>query len=105
MRISDFIARTITQRRALIWCGVGVLIIFCISILVTSLRLDSEVFNVLPGRFSSVRGLKIYDRDFEQTRELTFALLCNPNDVDDEFLHDCEWRDNLFSNVNWRYYA
>src|SRR5216117_2636208 len=82
MRISDFIARTITRRRALIWCGVGVLIIFCISILVTSLRLDSEVFNVLPGRFSSVRGLKIYDRDFEQTRELTFALLCNPNDVD-----------------------
>src|SRR5216110_1557734 len=27
------------------------------------------------------------------------------NDVDDEFLHDCEWRDNLFPNVNWRYYA
>src|SRR6266516_5922577 len=82
MRISDFIARTITQRRALIWCGVGVLIIFCISILVTSLRLDSEVFNVLPGRFSSVRGLKIYDHDFEQTRELTFALVCDPQDVD-----------------------
>jgi len=29
-----------------------------------------------------VQGLKIYDRDFEQTRELTFALVCNPNDVD-----------------------
>src|ERR1051326_586520 len=27
------------------------------------------------------------------------------NDVDDEFLRDCEWRDNLFPNVNWRYYA
>src|ERR1043166_1160510 len=82
MRISDFIARTITQRRALVWCGVGVLIIFCIAILITSLQLDSEVFNVLPGRFSSVQGLKIYDRDFEQTRELTFALLCDPQDVD-----------------------
>src|ERR1043166_3036166 len=82
MRISDFIARTITQLRALVWCGVGVLIIFCIAILITSLQLDSEVFNVLPGRFSSVQGLKIYDRDFEQTRELTFALVCNPNDVD-----------------------
>src|SRR6516162_963500 len=82
MRISDFIARTITQRRALVWGGVVVLIIFCVAILARSLRLDSEVFNVLPGRFSSVQGLKIYDRDFEQTRELTFALLCNPNDVD-----------------------
>jgi 1,4-alpha-glucan branching enzyme len=27
------------------------------------------------------------------------------NDVDDEFLHECERRDNLFPNVNWRYYA
>jgi predicted RND superfamily exporter protein len=82
MRISDFIARTITQRRTLVWSGVAVVTIACIAILVTSLRLDSEVFNVLPGRYSSVQGLKIYDHDFEQTRELTFALVCNPNDVD-----------------------
>src|ERR1043166_5809451 len=82
MRISDFIAHTITQRRGLVWCGVAALIILCLAILITSLRLDSEVFNVLPARFSSVQGLKIYDRDFEQTRELTFALQCNPNDVD-----------------------
>jgi 1,4-alpha-glucan branching enzyme len=26
------------------------------------------------------------------------------NDVDEEFLGDCERRDNLFPNVNWRYY-
>src|SRR5881398_974992 len=82
MRISDFIARTITQRRGLVWCGVAALIIVCIAILLTSLRLDSEIFNVLPGRFSSVQGLKIYDHDFEQTRELTFALVCDPQDVD-----------------------
>src|SRR5881275_2946182 len=82
MRISDFIARTITQRRGLVWCGVAALIIVCIAILLTSLRLDSEIFNVLPGRFLSVQGLKIYDHDFEQTRELTFALVCDPQDVD-----------------------
>src|SRR5213083_998376 len=82
MRISDFIARIVTQRRALVWCGVAVLTLVCIAILVTSLRLDSEIFNVLPGRFSSVQGLKIYDHDFEQTRELTFALVCSPQDLD-----------------------
>src|SRR5215471_13648703 len=82
MRISDFIARTITQRRALVWCGVAVLTTVCIAILLTSLRLDSEIFNVLPGRFPSVQGLKIYDHDFEQTRELTFALVCDSQDVD-----------------------
>jgi 1,4-alpha-glucan branching enzyme len=26
------------------------------------------------------------------------------NQVDDEFLRDCEWRDNLFPQLNWRYY-
>src|SRR5438552_3687006 len=82
MRISDFIAQTIIQRRALVWSGVAVLTIGCTAILAISLRLDSEIFNVLPGRFPSVQGLKIYDRDFEQTRQLTFALLCNPKDVD-----------------------
>ncbi len=25
--------------------------------------------------------------------------------VDEAFLADCEWKDNLFPNVNWRYYA
>src|SRR6476646_1682545 len=82
MRISDFIAQSITRRRELVWSGVAMLTLVCIAILVTSLRLDSEVFNVLPGRFSSVQGLKIYDHDFEQTRQLTFALVCQPNDVD-----------------------
>src|SRR5437762_7683964 len=87
MRVSDFIARTVTQRRTLVWCGVVLLTVACIALLTTSLQLDSEIFNVLPGKFSSVQGLKIYDRDFEQTRELTFALLCEPNDIDklDEF--------------------
>ncbi|MFL6500624.1 MAG: glycoside hydrolase family 57 protein [Candidatus Udaeobacter sp.] len=27
------------------------------------------------------------------------------NDLDEEFLRGCEWRDNIFPNVNWRYYA
>jgi len=27
------------------------------------------------------------------------------NHVDQEFLGECECRDNLFPNVNWRYYA
>jgi len=25
--------------------------------------------------------------------------------IGEKFLADCEWRDNLFSNLNWRYYA
>src|SRR4029453_6459754 len=62
--------------------GVAALTIACVAILATSLRLDSGIFNVLPGRFSSVQGIKIYNQDFEQTRERTFALVCDPQDVD-----------------------
>src|SRR5438270_5922675 len=82
MRISDLIAQVITQRRAQVWLGVGVVGIGCIAILVTQLRLDSDVLNILPASFRSVAGLKIYDREFEQTRQLTFALVCAPDDVE-----------------------
>ena len=36
----------------------------------------------MPANFESVEGLKVYNRDFAQTRELTFALVCQPEDVD-----------------------
>ena len=82
MRVSDLIARTVTQRRPLVWCGVGAVVLVCLTILITRMQLDSDVLNMLPARFRSVQGLRIYDRDFEQARELTFALLCQPQDVD-----------------------
>src|SRR6266576_125851 len=82
MLISNFIARLLTERRGLVWCGVATIILACFAILFTRIALDSDVLNMLPGKFDSVNGLKIYNRDFEQTRELTFALLCKPADVD-----------------------
>jgi predicted RND superfamily exporter protein len=82
MRISDHIARLLTQRRGVIWAIVVTLIAVCVVVLVTRIALDSDILNMLPGKFSSVQGLKIYNRDFEQTRELTFALVCQPQDTD-----------------------
>lgn len=82
MRTSDLIARLMTQRRGLIWLGVAALALVCIAVLITRIEVDSDVINMLPNGFRSIDGLKIYDRDFEQTRELTFALRCQPQDVD-----------------------
>src|SRR2546430_2945705 len=82
MRMSDSIARIMTQRRTLVWLGVTALAALCLGILITRMELDTDVTNMLPKGFESVDGLKIYDRDFEQTRELTFALRCQPEDVD-----------------------
>ncbi len=82
MKISDRIAQIITQRRGTVWLGIIVLAAACLGILFTRISLDSDVLNMLPYGFRSVDGLKIYDRAFEQTRELTFALQCQPQDVD-----------------------
>ena len=46
------------------------------------MKLDTEVLNLLPRGFESVEGLKVYNRDFAQVRELTFALVSQPEDVD-----------------------
>src|SRR5438045_9421964 len=82
MRMSDSIARVMTQRRGLVWLGVIAIAAICLGILISRMELDTDVTNMLPKGFESVAGLKIYDRDFEQTRELTFALRCQPEDVD-----------------------
>ncbi|HEX4667720.1 MAG TPA: MMPL family transporter [Chthoniobacterales bacterium] len=82
MSYSHFIARLVTQRRGLVWLVVALLAALSLYILVTRLTLDTEVLNLLPAKFESVQGLKIYNNDFAQTRELTFALACQPNDVE-----------------------
>ena len=88
MKTSELIARLMAKRRALVWLGVIILAAICFGILITRIEIDSDVINMLPKGFASVEGLKIYNRDFEQTRELTFALRCQPEDVDklDEFV-------------------
>ncbi|MBA3963476.1 MAG: MMPL family transporter [Chthoniobacterales bacterium] len=82
MSYANFIARLVTERRGLVWFGVVLIAAASLFILVTRMTLDSEVLNLLPGKFESVQGLKVYNNDFAQTRELTFALVCQPNDVD-----------------------
>ncbi len=82
MSYSKFIARLVTQHRGLVWLAVVLVAALSLYILVTRLTLDTEVLNLLPGKFESVQGLKVYNNDFAQTRELTFALVCQPGDVD-----------------------
>ena len=87
MSYSKFVARAVTRHPGLVWLGVLLVGAISVLILLTHLRLDTEVLNLLPAKFESVRGLKIYNNEFAQTRELTFALLADPEDVDalDEF--------------------
>src|SRR5947209_13099628 len=82
MRIHSTVARLVTERRAIVWSAVALISALSLFVLITRMRLDTEVLNLLPRGFQSVEGLKVYNRDFAQVRELTFALLCQPADVD-----------------------
>ena len=82
MPLHTTVSRLVTQRRGLVWLGVAFIAAASIFVLVTRMHLDTEVLNLLPRGFSSVEGLKVYNRDFAQVRELTFALVSKPGDVD-----------------------
>ena len=82
MALHSLIARLVTRRRGPVWCVIALLASASLYVLVTRMNLDSEVLNLLPSGFESVEGLKIYNRDFSQVRDLTFALVCQPEDVD-----------------------
>src|SRR5437763_13337950 len=82
MRFSEKVAFLVTERRGLMWSVVVLIAIVSVAILTAFLRLDTEVLNLLPREFDSVEGLKTYNSEFAQTRQLTFALLCQPEDVD-----------------------
>jgi uncharacterized protein len=82
MPLHSTIAHLVTRRRGLLWLMVALVAAASVLVLITRMRLDTEVLNLLPKGFESVEGLKIYNRDFSQVRELTFALHVQPEDVE-----------------------
>lgn len=74
MSFSSRTAHCVTHRRRALYVALALVVLACVALLVCCLRLDSEVLNLLPGSFDSVRALKTYNRDFSQNRELTFAI-------------------------------
>src|SRR3954465_1240831 len=108
MAFHTTIADLVTRRRSLVWCAIAVISAVSVAILILRMKLDTEVLNLLPSGFESGEGLKVYNRDFAQVRDLTFALVCEPNDVDklEEFaprfalrLRDQPWCRRVLSSV------
>ncbi|MEO8206463.1 MAG: MMPL family transporter [Chthoniobacterales bacterium] len=64
-----------TVRRPWLLIAIAVLLTAASFWVVTQKRgFDSEILNLLPSEFNSVRGLKIYNQEFTSARELTFIL-------------------------------
>src|ERR1700704_5977006 len=108
MALHSTIAHLVTRRRGAVWLAVALISAASIALLIARMKLDTEVLNLLPSGFESVEGLKVYNRDFVQVRDLTFALVCQPNDVDklEEFaptfahrLRDQPWCKRVLSGV------
>jgi predicted RND superfamily exporter protein len=79
----EVLAHTVAHRTktlilfALLICGLS---IFTIA---SRKNLDSEVLNLLPGDFQSVQGLKEFNSEFAQGRQLVFALVAEQGHAED----------------------
>ena len=66
MILSNTIARLVTQRRGLLYGAIGAIVAVAALVLVARFKLDTEVLNLLPGRFESVAGLKLFNSEFSR---------------------------------------
>ena len=74
MSLESRFAHFSVRRPLLILAAVVVFVAVCVAVIAVRGRIDTDVLNLLPQRFDSVRALKVYDREFTQAREITFAL-------------------------------
>ena len=82
-KLSKFLADTIVHRpRVLILLAI-VLAAVSVFVVATKRNLDSEVLDLLPSKFESVVGLKEFNSDFSQARQLLFGFVADPGHADD----------------------
>lgn len=74
MSLESRFAHFSVRRPRVILSAVALFAAACVAVIVLRGKVDSDVLNLLPQRFDSVRALKVYDREFSQAREITFAL-------------------------------
>jgi len=95
IRFGWFVSNLVVRRPRLLGALLALLVVCCAVVSVWRLRLDSEVLNLLPDRFSSVNGLIAYNKTFAQARELTFVLWREDGDADLLETHQQEFADAL----------
>ena len=74
MSLESRFARFSVRRPRWMLLAVLAFAVLCAAVIALRGRVDSDVLNLLPQRFESVQALKVYDREFTQAREITFAL-------------------------------
>ena len=80
--IADRVAHLVTQRPRLLWSVLFALVAGAGALILGHSRLNSEVLDMLPGHFESVRIYRLADREFSSARGLMIGLLAASDDVD-----------------------
>src|SRR6476660_6711247 len=82
-KVTEFLTDTITHRtRTLIVVAIAIAFLAVFTV-VTRKNLDSEVLNLLPSKFESVIGLKEFNSNFAQARQLVFGFLGDEGHAED----------------------
>src|SRR6516162_10125567 len=82
-KITKLLAHTIAHRtKTLIFVAIAIAVL-AVFVVFARKNLDSEVLNLLPSKFESVAGLKEFNSEFAQARQLVFGFLGEPGHADD----------------------
>ena len=82
MSLDRTVAHFVTRRRRLVVLLAVLLAMLSLLVIVFGVRFASDVLDLLPRSFESVRAFKTFDREFSQAREITFALVDESGQTD-----------------------
>lgn len=82
MSLSRTVAHFVTHRRRLVFLLVAIGVFACAFIVIFALRFNSDILDMLPGKFDSVRSLKVSDREFTNARQLIFGIRDDSDSLD-----------------------
>ncbi len=82
MSFDRAVARIVVHSPGRVYAAIAAMVLVSAILLLCCLHLDSEVLNLLPASFDSVEALKVYNKEFTQARELTFALVDETHSTD-----------------------
>src|SRR5580704_11592443 len=82
-KITEFLASVIVHRTKTLIVAALAIAALSIFIVVKRRNFDSEVLNLLPSKFESVVGLKEFNNQFAQARQLVFGFLGETGHAED----------------------
>ena len=101
--LPERLAHLVVHRSRIIILAALILLGGCLWLVSSKQRLDSEILNLFPQNTETVRGLKVFNSEFRQGRELLLMLDGSPEaiaEVEEDFLQRLRaqpWAERVFA--------